>query len=217
MSKKTKTPAVSEAEQQEIARREAIRDFNTQQMGKYWIDPDKVPTDEDIQLAKKAFEDAVTELQNRKDYVIADHANALRVAKFLKTFVEKTAWNGRMFVGVLNFRALMQDFIEGFKEDEPVNLVLDYPATQFVHVVLENYGGVGIESANWMAEIWDEYLPIYETVCDIVNEYSRQSKKCENLKEVWGAAEQGFCLVCLEEEYDPNEHILDVEAETVDE
>lgn len=198
MSKKKKNDVVSEAEQHEMERRQAISEFNMSNMGKYWIDPDKIPTDEDIANAKKAFEDAVTKHQSNKEYVIADKANALRVATFLRTFIERSFWTQRMFVGVLNFKALMDDFISGFNEDEPVDLVLDYMATQFIYIMLENYAGVGIDSANWMAENWEEYLPIYETVHEHIDSYNAENSKCEELKEVWGMFEQGYYLVVLD-------------------
>jgi hypothetical protein len=197
MKKSKKNDAVALAEQHEKERRVAISEFNMNNMGKYWIDPDKVPTDEDIASAKQAFEDAVTEFQKGKDYVIADKANALRVATFLKNFIERSMWQQRMFVGVLNFKAHMDDFINTFNPDEPKDLVLDYMATQFTHIMLENYGGVGIESANWMAENWEEYLPIYETVHEHIESYNAEHKRCEELKEVWGMFEQGYYLVVL--------------------
>lgn len=199
MGKTKKNDAVSQAECNERERREAIAEFNMNNMGKYWIDPDKIPTDEDIANAKKAFEDAVEEFQKGKEYVIADSANSVRVATFLKNFIERAMWQQRMFVGVLNFRALMDDFIKD-NETEPKELVLDYMATQFAHIMLENYGGVGIESANWMAENWEEYLPIYETIHEHVESYNADHNKCEELKEVWGMFEQGYYLVVLDGE-----------------
>jgi hypothetical protein len=198
MSKTKKNDAVAQAECNERERREAIAEFNMNNMGKYWIDPDKIPTDEDIANAKKAFEDAVTEFQKGKEYVIADSANSLRVATFLKDFIERAFWQQRMFVGVLNFRALMNDFIDGYDDNNPKDLVLDYMATQFAHIMLENYGGVGIDSANWMAENWDEYLPIYETVHEHIESYNNEHKRCDELKDVWGMFEQGYYLVVLD-------------------
>lgn len=204
MSKKKKNDVVSQAEQHEIERREAIRDFNMNAMGKYWIDPDKIPTDEDIENAKKAFEEATLALQSGKEYVIADKANALRVAKFLKVFIERCFWTQRMFVGVLNFRGLLDDFIESYDENDPKDFVLDYMATQFIYIMLENYAGVGVESANWMAENWEEYLPIYETVREHIDSYNAETKRCEDLKEVWGMFEQGYYLVVLDENDTPD-------------
>jgi hypothetical protein len=71
-------------------------------------------------------------------------------------------------------------------------------ATQFIYIMLENYAGVGIDSANWMAENWEEYLPIYETVHEHIDSYNAENSKCEELKEVWGMFEQGYYLVVLD-------------------
>lgn len=202
MTKKKKNDVISEVERHEIERREAISEFNMNNMGKYWIDPDKIPTNEDIESAKNAYENAVRTLQEKNDYVIADEHNAVRVAEFLKTFIEKTAWSGRVFVGVCNFSALMSDFVNGWNADEPKPLVLDYAATQFVDLMLENYGGVGIDSARWMAEVWEEYLPIYEHVHGLTEGYKKEHAKCEELRDVWAMFEQGFYLVVLENELD---------------
>ena len=52
MSKKTdknEANAVDQTAKLEEERRKAIAEFNVQNMGKYWIDPDKVPTSEDIE------------------------------------------------------------------------------------------------------------------------------------------------------------------------
>ena len=52
MSKKTdknEATAVDQVAKLEEERRKAIAEFNVQNMGKFWIDPDKVPTDEDIE------------------------------------------------------------------------------------------------------------------------------------------------------------------------
>lgn len=202
MSKKKKNDVLSEVEKHEAERRSTIAEFNMNYMGKYWIDPDKIPTDEDIEAAKKNYEDAVNALQEKKDYVIADAYNSLRVANFLKTFIEKTAWSGRVFVGVCNFSALMDDFINGCDKDNPQPLVLDYAATQFVDLMLENYGGVGIESARWMAEVWEEYLPIYDHVHGLTEGYKKEHARCEELRDVWATFEQGYYLVVLEQELD---------------
>jgi hypothetical protein len=202
MSKKKKNDVLSEVEKHEAERRSTIAEFNMNYMGKYWIDPDKIPTDEDIEAAKKNYEDAVNALQEKKDYVIADAYNSLRVANFLKTFIEKTAWSGRVFVGVCNFSALMEDFINGCDKDNPQPLVLDYAATQFVDLMLENYGGVGIESARWMAEVWEEYLPIYDHVHGLTEGYKKEHARCEELRDVWATFEQGYYLVVLEQELD---------------
>ena len=200
------TDAAKKAAAQEEERRKAIADFNLHNMGKYWIDPDRVPTDEDIKVAKDEFESRTKALQEKKDYMIADKQNAKRVAQFMKDFNDNSYWEGRMFVGVLNFSALMKDFLDKFDDNNPVDLVLDFGATQYIFLVFEKYRGHGINDANHMAEIWDEYVPIYEKLHEHVDWYSAENKACEELKEKWAMMEQGFFLHIMEDkEVDPTE------------
>ena len=201
MSKKTekKESAVADqAKRLEEERKKAIAEFNTQYMGKFWIDPDKVPTDKDIEDVKTEFEERTKALQEKKDYLIADKTNALRVAKFMKDFNDNSVWSKRMYVGVLNFSALLHDFIESFDEKNPKDLVLEYAPTQYAFLLFENYSGVGIDDARHMAEIWDEYLPIYETLHEHVDWYKREADKCDELREKWGMFEQGYYLHILD-------------------
>ena len=218
MSKKTEknvNDAASQAARLEEERRKAIAEFNVQNMGKYWIDPDKVPTSEDIENVKKEFEERTKALQEKKDYIVADKNNALRVAKFMKDFNDNSLWSQRMFVGVLNFSALMNDFIEGFDENNPVDLILEYAPVQYAFLLFENYGGIGIDSARHMAEIWDEYLPIYETIHELVDGYKKEADACDELKEKWAMFEQGYYLHVLDDtETDPREQEQPVEEKT---
>lgn len=218
MSKKTEknvNDAASQTARLEEERRKAIAEFNVQNMGKYWIDPDKVPTSEDIENVKKEFEERTKALQEKKDYIVADKNNALRVAKFMKDFNDNSLWSQRMFVGVLNFSALMNDFIEGFDENNPVDLILEYAPVQYAFLLFENYGGIGIDSARHMAEIWDEYLPIYETLHELVDWYKKEADTCDKLKEKWAMFEQGYYLHVLDDtETDPREQEQPVEEKT---
>ena len=218
MSKKTEknvNDAASQAARLEEERRKASAEFNVQNMGKYWIDPDKVPTSEDIENVKKEFEERTKALQEKKDYIVADKNNALRVAKFMKDFNDNSLWSQRMFVGVLNFSALMNDFIEGFDENNPVDLILEYAPVQYAFLLFENYGGIGIDSARHMAEIWDEYLPIYETLHELVDGYKKEAGACDELKEKWAMFEQGYYLHVLDDtETDPREQEQPAEEKT---
>jgi hypothetical protein len=197
--KKEVKDAAAQAARMEEERRKAIAEFNVQNMGKFWIDPEKTPTSEDIQQVKDEFEQRTKALQEKKDYVVADKNNALRVAKFMKEFNDNSIWTQRMFVGVLNFSALMKDFIDNFDENNPVDLVLEYAPVQYAFLVFENYGGVGIDAANHMAEIWDEYLPIYEKLHESVDWYKKEADACDALKEKWAMFEQGYYLVIMED------------------
>lgn len=197
---KKKDKAVETAANKQLEQRlAAIREFNMNNMGQAWIDPERVPTDEEKAQAKKDFEDRVNALKNKHDYLIADSANALRVAKFIKNFVENGFWTQRYFVGVINFTELITKFIDDC-EKEPRDLVMEYGPLQFCMLMFENYAGFGLESAKKMAEMWDEYVPIYDTLRDHVTFYENEAKQCEKLKQRWAMFEQGYYLVLLDEE-----------------
>lgn len=197
MAKKKEKAVENAANKQLEQRLAAIREFNMNNMGQAWIDPEKVPSEEDIATAKKDFEDRANALRNKHDYLIADSANALRVAKFIKNFVENGFWTQRYFVGVINFTDLITKFIDEC-EKEPKDLVMEYGPLQFCMLMFENYAGFGLESAKKMAEMWDEYVPIYDTLKDHVEFYNNEVKQCEKLKQRWAMFEQGYYLVLLD-------------------
>jgi len=195
---KEKKTADQVAAQQEKSRRDAISEFNVTNMGKFWIDPDRVPTKEDTEGAKKEFEDFVKSLQEKKDYVIADKANALRVAKFMQQFIDKAPWTGMEFVGILQFHDYIQDFLDKWNEDDPKDLVFEYGAMEFAYLKFVGRGGIGIESAKVAKEENEEYVPICDKLYDLHNWYELQKKKAENLQTRWRMFEQGYYLYVLE-------------------
>ena len=141
-------------------------------------------------------------MRDKNDYLVADEANALRVAKFLKKFIENGFWTQRYFVGVINFSEYITKFItelEGTAEQEAVRkpLTMEYGPLQFCYLMLENYAGHGLEDAKKMAEMWDEYVPIYDTIREHIEWYNNEVKMCEALKQRWGMLAQGYFLVLL--------------------
>ena len=75
---KKKVKEVDEAAKQAEMRLAAIREYNVNNMGDSWIDPNHVPTEEEVADAKKEFEDRTKALQEKNDYLVADKPNALR-------------------------------------------------------------------------------------------------------------------------------------------
>ena len=197
--------ATQNAERAAAQRLAAIQEFNRQNAGEAWIDAERVPTEEEINTAKEDYEKRTIALRDKNDYLVADEANALRVAKFLKKFIENGFWTQRYFVGVINFSDYITKFIaelEGTAEQEAVRkpLVMEYGPLQFCYLMLENYAGHGLEDAKKMAEMWDEYVPIHDTIRDHIEWYNNEVKMCEALKQRWGMLAQGYFLVLLTSE-----------------
>ena len=194
--------ATQNAEKAAAQRLAAIQEFNRQNAGEAWIDAERIPTEDEINEAKEIYEKRTIELRDKNDYLVADENNALRVAKFLKKFVENGFWTQRYFVGVINFSEYITKFIEdleGTSEQEAVRkpLTMEYGPLQFCYLMLENYAGHGLEDAKKMAEMWDEYIPIYDTIREHIEWYNNEVKVCEALKQRWGMLAQGYFLVLL--------------------
>ena len=194
--------ATQQAERAAAQRLAAIQEFNRQNAGEAWIDAERIPTEEEINAAKEDYEKRTIALRDKEDYLVADEDNALRVAKFLKKFVENGFWTQRYFVGVINFSEYITKFItdlEGTPEQEAVRkpLTMEYGPLQFCYLMLENYAGHGLEDAKKMAEMWDEYVPIYDTIREHIEWYNAEVKMCEALKQRWGMLAQGYYLVLL--------------------
>ena len=210
---KKKKDTRNEAELFAAERAKYRRDFNLNNAGKMRIEPDKVPTEDDVKNAKEEYEARVKALQEKKDYFIADKENALRVANFLKTYNETNIWVGTpaqpLFVGVLNFHDYITKFIEEC-EKEPKDLVMEYGPMQFCFVSFQNYCGKGIEGANHMAEIWEEFIAIYDVLRDNIEYYKKEVDKCNELNDRWALMSQGFYTVILEVNED--EDIADNES-----
>ena len=69
---------------------------------------------------------------------------------------------------------------------------------QFCFISMSNYCGVGLEGANHMAEIWDEFVPIYDALRDNIESYKEEVEKCNAYNDRWALMSQGFYAVILE-------------------
>ncbi len=218
---KKKVATMTKTEEENIkkqaqARLAAINEFNRNNMGEAWIDPEKTPTDEDVEAAKKEFEDRTLALQQKSDYLVADKDNALRVAKFIRNFIANGFWTQRYFVGVINFIDYIDEFIKEC-EKEAKDLVMEYGPLQFCYLMFENYAGFGYDAAKKMAEMWDEYVPIHDVLRDHIEYYNAEAKACEKLKQRWGMLAQGYYLVFLDEENIPTTPAPEAKAEITEE
>jgi hypothetical protein len=45
--------------------------------------------------------------------------------------------------------------------------------------------------------MWDEYVPVYDTMREHIEWYNAETKACELLKQRWGMLAQGYYLVLL--------------------
>lgn len=195
---KAGVPELTE-EQKQYARITVRQEFN-KKFSK-WAEIDPVDaTDDDIEVAKKDFEDCVEENKNKK-YLIATHDDglALKNAEFLKTWnSEFNTWEKGSWRGLIHFDKVITKSIEELKSDNKKDFEIDYSTLIFLYQSMSDPKGIGIESARKMAafenydeetgKVFEEDIPVtYSGILEKVNLYvknlSNIDKKLTILKE----------------------------------
>lgn len=141
-------------EQIEFAKMSFKKSFN--ELYSKWAEIEDEPADDEyIAQAKKDFDDAVAETQERK-YELADEENALAAAELLKDW-NRTAnhWTKGSWRGVLMFDGVIDKRIAEIKENGGP-LIVDYSVVVFLYNAMSEPAGSGFESAERMAK-WENY------------------------------------------------------------
>lgn len=160
-----------------------IKEFNEQNKGRAFIYDEK-PTQEEKDAAIQEFVKANDDY-SRMEFTIADCANSLRVAKFLKNWNENDAvWEKDMWQGTIMFDAIIKDFIERREKDGSLALVVNYGALSYLYIALGSVRGVGLKAALRQQKINEEYDKIFSVVADCVEDFKAKAKEVEKLQQI---------------------------------
>ena len=190
---------VEEPSEEEIAakRLEMIKTYNEQNKGNSWIEDEK-PTEEEVKAIAQEYKEKV-EAFNAIKFTIADEANALRVAKFLKKWNEDSVcWENEGWRGAIFFDAIIKNFIEEC-ETEAKPLVVDWQTLTYLFMFMRNIKGVGLKGAIKFAAIAEEYNKLLDVIGDEFTKHEEGGKKLQLLQDRWAAYEHGFKLHYCEE------------------
>lgn len=192
------TPEFTE-EQKEYARMNVRKQFN-ENFSKWAHIADDNATDEDIENAKKDYQNVIDETQ-KLTYVLATAEGdcARRAAGLLyKWNKELCNWKNGAWRGVIAFDTYIKNIIKDLDNDTTKDLVVDYATLCFLYTNMSEPSGTGLESAQLMAEleffdleknevVEDEYPVTYsgilEKVCTEVQRLSNIDKKLLILRE----------------------------------
>lgn len=182
----------------EEQRKELISQYNKENAGVSEL-IDETVDEKFVKATKEDWEVAVKAFQTRT-FIIADSRNAVRVAKFLKTWNEKfAAWEKDQWIGVVKFDKFINDFLKEFEKREQ-DLVIDYGCLGFLYTLMMKPCGVGLASAKKMQSIDEEYNKILNTISDLKEDTDKQQLEIKKKQEVWAAACAGFKLRYLTDE-----------------
>lgn len=160
-----------------------IKEFNEQNKGRAFIDDEK-PTQEEKDAVVQDFVKANDDYAHM-EFTIADAANSLRVAKFLKNWNEHDAvWEKDMWQGTIMFDAIIKDFIERREKDDTLAFVVNYGALSYLYIALGNVRGVGLAAALRQQKINEEYDKIFSVVADCVEDFKAKAKEVEKLQQI---------------------------------
>jgi len=176
-----KKKELTEEEKVAKQRAELIEQYNKENLGESYLENEPASED-DLNTAKAKFE-AAQEAFNKRTYTIADKPNALRVATFLKEWNEKYAtWEKDQWVGVVKFNNFINDFLVEFAKIEQ-DLVIDYGALMYLDTLMMRPFGVGLQSAQEMEKMDEEYTKILETVDDLKNSAVEDQRSIKKIQE----------------------------------
>jgi len=131
--------------------RKEFRDSLRERFDK-WIEVlDEDATQEDIDEAKKEFDEEVKQHQNQEYTVI--EKDALPYAEMLKTWNEQcNNWENGEWKGVIVFDRVISEIIEKLKANPEGGLVVDYATVMYLYKVMSSPKGRGLEAARQMAK-----------------------------------------------------------------
>lgn len=195
---KAGVPELTE-EQKEYARVTVRNEFNKKFSKWAEIDPVNA-TDDDIEQAKKDFEDCLNANKNKK-YLLATHDDglALTTAKFLKDWNAKfNTWEKGSWRGLIQFDKVITKIIDELESDKNKDFEIDYSTLIFLYQSMGDPKGTGIDTAREMAKfenyneetgkVFEEDIPVtYSGILEKVNlevkNLSNIDKKLTILKE----------------------------------
>lgn len=124
-----------------------------------WVEVyDEDATKEDVEAAKKEFDEECAKYAE-STYVIMDH-DALAFAEMLKKWnATLNTWEKGTWKGIIMFDKVISELIEKYKADPKLPLEVDYATLMFLYQTMSNPSGRGVESARMMAEL-ENYDPI---------------------------------------------------------
>lgn len=182
-------PELSE-EEKEFARMTTRKNFN-EAFSKWAIIEPENGTDEDIEAAKKDFQDCIDENRNKK-YLIATHDDglALKTAEFLREWNAKfNTWSAGSFKGLIQFERVITPIIEELKKDSKKDFEIDYSTLIFLYQSMNTPSGTGLESARQMAlfenyneetgKVFEENIPV--TYSGVLEKIQLEVKALSNL------------------------------------
>lgn len=201
---KIQEPALTD-EQLDEARKQIRKDMR-EKFDKWMNVYDEEATSDDINAAKKEFDDEVAKYTNATYTII--EKDALPYAELLQKWNRTlNSWEKGEWKGILVFDKLISEKIEELKSGKTNDLTFDYSTLIFLYQTMANPRGVGYESAKLMSEFenYDEekseikdnenfvtYSHILQSILEHIRKITNVDKKLKLMRERINIAASGI-------------------------
>lgn len=201
---KIQEPALTD-EQLAEARKQIRKDMR-EKFDKWMNVYDEEATSDDINAAKKEFDDEVAKYTNATYTII--EKDALPYAELLQKWNRTlNSWEKGEWKGILVFDKLISEKIEELKSGKTNDLTFDYSTLIFLYQTMANPRGVGYESAKLMSEFenYDEekseikdnenfvtYSHILQSILEHIRKITNVDKKLKLMRERINIAASGI-------------------------
>lgn len=172
-----------------------------EQLGKLTNDPSlNKPSEEEIEAAKKEFEDAAKAFGG-KMYQIGETEDAQKFYDYIIHFIRnRFMWKKDEWMGIIKLVEEIEASEVLFKGKKDKGFEIGYQALEFVYYALTNPGGIGLQSAKDFEAEKELYVTVATEVGKQLEGARNTLKDIEFLQQKWGAAAQGFYLEMEPEE-----------------
>ena len=152
------------------------------------------PTEEEVEAAKIAFEEASKEF-GIKSWDIGKPEDGERNVQYLIHFINnRIFWTEKGWMGVIKMMEEAKDAEKFIKANPGLPLKLGYQALEFMIYSLQKPGGYGYESAKALHDESQDYARVFDAIAEQVMNARGELKEIQILQDQYAAMQQGFYL-----------------------
>lgn len=152
------------------------------------------PSDEEVEEAKKEFEEASRDF-SVKSWNIGEEADAAEMLSYLQHFVRnRLFWSKNGWMGVIKMQEELDDAEKFLASNPKSHLKLGYQALEFMFYSLQNPGGVGLQAALDFEQENEVYAKCFDAIGKQIASARAELKDIQFLQDKYAAMVQGFYL-----------------------
>jgi hypothetical protein len=155
---------------------------------------DNKPTDEEVEEAKKEFEEASKDF-GTKLWEIGKKEDSQENLDYVEHYMKnRVFWTQTGWMGVIKMQEVIDDTQSALRENPDVHLAFGYQALEFMFYSFQNSGGIGFQAAKDFESENEIYARVFDAIGTKIAEARKELKEIQFLQDKYAAMAQGFYL-----------------------